>query len=89
MCCPSSLLGDGKKEIAVHFGTILMGYATGCFSFLLFGCELPRIFKIPHFVSFSLIGMQFGLNFVGLDSYFCVLGFKVFFFKSSVRILVI
>lgn len=68
----------GEKEDDVN------GLWTGFNSFLLFGRQLPRIFKIPHSFSFSLIGMQFWVNFVGMVSYSYVLGFKDIFFQSSV-----
>lgn len=81
----SSLLGDlsgrnghiflGEKDEDIN------GYWTGFDSFLLFGCQLPMIFKITPPFSFSLIGIQFWVNFVSLDSYSCVLGFKGSFLK--------
>lgn len=53
-----------------------MGYGTGFNSFLLVGCQLPRIFYIPHSFLCSLIGLQFWVNFVGLDFFLLFLGFQ-------------
>lgn len=39
----------------------MISIGAGFNSFLLFGLQHPRIFKISHSFSFKLIGMQFGL----------------------------
>ncbi|ESR54950.1 hypothetical protein CICLE_v10024640mg [Citrus x clementina] len=60
----------------------MISIGAGFDSFLLFGLQHPRIFKISH------SNNAVWVNFVGFDFYSCVSGFKGFFFQTFVQFLV-